>query len=37
MPNCTFCQSPAFKAGAFLVAIVLILWAWKYGIEGLIE
>lgn len=29
--------NPGFKQLAFLVAIVLLLGAWKFGIEGLME
>jgi hypothetical protein len=33
----TFLDSPLFEEGAFLFALLLILGAWKFGIEGLME
>lgn len=35
--ECKLCQSPIFQNGAFAVAIILILIAMKFGVEGLLE
>lgn len=32
-----FSLNPGFKQLAFLAAILLILGAWKYGLEGIME
>lgn len=28
---------PYFKEVAFVVAVLVILWAWKLGVEGIVE
>lgn len=35
--QCKLCQSPIFHNGAFIVAIIFILIAMKFGVEGLLE
>lgn len=32
-----FSQNPSFRQLAFIAAIVLLLGAWKFGLEGLLE
>lgn len=32
-----FALNPSFKQLAFLVAVVLLLLSWKFGIEGIME
>lgn len=32
-----FSQNPSFRQLAFIVAILLLLGAWKFGLEGLLE
>ena len=37
LENCKLCQSPAIQGLAFIAAIVLLLFAIKLGVEGLVE
>jgi hypothetical protein len=30
-------ESPYFKEGVFLFAVLLLLGAWKFGLEGVLE
>lgn len=30
-------SAPYFKEGAFLFAVLLLLGAWKFGLEGILE
>ena len=32
-----YSQNPSFRQLAFIAAIVLLLGAWKFGLEGLLE
>lgn len=32
-----YSQNPSFKQLAFLFAIILIIGAWKFGLEGVME
>jgi len=33
----SYSQNPSFRQLAFLVAIVLIIGAWKFGLEGVMD
>lgn len=35
MPD--FVNSPTFRQGAFIFGVLLLLGAWKYGLEGVFE
>lgn len=35
--NCKLCQSPEFQGLFFIAAVILLLFAVKFGVEGLIE
>lgn len=33
----TIAENPSFKQLAFIIGVVLLLGAWKFGIEGILE
>lgn len=37
LDNCTLCQSPTFQGLAFIAAVLLMLFAIKFSVEGLVE
>lgn len=36
-PTESYSQNPSFRQLAFLAAIVLLIGAWKFGLEGIME
>jgi len=36
-PTESYSQNPSFRQLAFLVAIILIIGAWKFGLEGVMD